>query len=107
MTQQPAAQAHEISQVAQAVSEAINGLGEINKLVEQVKERAAPKPKQKRWISQQEILLIAARAAAVIDEELNEVKKAGVMVDEDDKIKLLSALVNTGAAWLEVKRTNF
>ena len=61
---------------------------------------------QKRWISQQEILLIAARAAAVIDEGLNEVKKAGVMVDEDDKIKLLSALVNTGAAWLEVKRTD-
>ena len=61
---------------------------------------------QKRWISQQEILLIAMRAAAVIEEELNAVKEAGVMVDEDDKIKLLSALVNTGAAWLEVKRTD-
>ncbi len=61
---------------------------------------------QKRWISQKEILLIAMRAAAVIEEELNAVKEAGVMVDEDDKIKLLSALVNTGAAWLEVKRTD-
>lgn len=61
---------------------------------------------QKRWISQQEILLIAMRAAAVIEEELNAVKEAGVMVDEDDKIKLLSALVNTGAAWLEVKRAD-
>lgn len=61
---------------------------------------------QKRWISQQEILLIAMRAAAVIEEELNAVKEAGVMVDEDDKIKLLSALVNTGADWLEVKRTD-
>lgn len=77
--------------VAQAVSEAINGQGG----VEQLKECAAQKPKQKRWISQQEILLIAARVAAVIDEELNEVKKAGVMVDEDDRAKLLSALVNT------------
>ena len=34
---------------------------------------------QKRWISQQEILLIAMRAAAVIEEELNAVKEAGVM----------------------------
>ena len=97
MSQQVATPDNGISQVAQAVSEAIKGLGEINTLVEQVKACAAPKPKpkQKRWISQQEILLIAARAAAVIDEGLNEVKKAGVMVDEDDKIKLLSALVNT------------
>ena len=106
MSQQVETPDNGISQVAQAVSEAIKGLGEINTLVEQVKECAAPKPKQKRWISQQEILLIAARAAAVIDEGLNEVKKAGVMVDEDDKIKLLSALVSTGAAWLEVKRAD-
>ena len=61
---------------------------------------------QKRWISQQEILLIAMRAAAVIEEELNAVKEAGVMFDDYTKDKLLSALVNTGAAWLEVKRTD-
>ena len=106
MSQQVATPDNGISQVAQAVSEAIKGLGEINTLVEQVKECAAPKPKQKRWISQQEILLIAMRAAAVIEEELNAVKEAGVMFDDYTKDKLLSALVNTGAAWLEVKRTD-
>ena len=61
---------------------------------------------QKRRISQQEILLIAMKAAAVIDEELDKAKEAGVMVCDNTKDKLLSALVNTGAAWLEVKRTD-
>ena len=57
---------------------------------------------QKRWISQQEILLIAMRAAAVIEEELNAVKEAGVMVDDRDKDRLLMAVVSSGATNLEI-----
>ena len=51
---------------------------------------------QKRWISQQEILLIAMRAAAVIEEELNAVKEAGVMADDGDKAKILRVLASSG-----------
>ena len=56
----------------------------------------------KRWISQQEILLIAMRAAAVIEEELNTAKEAGVMVDSRDKDRLLMAVVSSGATYLEI-----
>ena len=51
---------------------------------------------QKRWISQQEILLIAMRVAAVIEEELNTVKEAGVMVGDGDKAKILRVLASSG-----------
>lgn len=51
---------------------------------------------QKRWISQQEILLIAMRVAAVIEEELNTVKEAGVMVGDNDKAKVLRVISCSG-----------
>ena len=104
MTQQVAAQAHESSQVEQAVSEAINGLGEINKLVEQVKECAAPKQKQKqkRGITSAEIMKIATKAVSLIDEELQSAEEKGVLVDGRDKDRLLMAVVCSGATHLEI-----
>ncbi len=102
MTQQVAAQAHESSQVAQAVSEAINGLGEINKLVEQVKECAAPKPRAQRGITSAELMKIAAKAVSLIEEELQGAEEQGVRADARDKDRLLMAVVCSGATYLEV-----
>ncbi len=102
MIQQVAVQAHESSQVAQAVSEAINGLGEINKLVEQVKECAAPKQKQKRGITSAEIMKIATKAVSLIDEELQSAEEKGVLVDCRNKDRLLMAVVCSGATHLEI-----
>jgi hypothetical protein len=102
MTQQAAAQAHEISQVAQAVSEAINGLGEINRLVKQVKESAAPKPKAPRRITSAELMKIATKAVSLIDEELQSAEEEGVRVEARDKDRLLMAVVCSGATHLEI-----
>ena len=92
MSQQAAEQAHEISQMAQAVSEAINGLGEINKLVEQVKECAAPKPKAPRYINGTEILGIALKASEVIDAEFEKLSEKGVKENTDSMERIVVAL---------------
>lgn len=92
MTQQVAAQAHEIGQVAQAISEAINGLGEINKLVEQVKECAAPKQKAPRYINGTEILGIALKASEVIDAEFEKLSEKGVKENTDSMERVVVAL---------------
>ena len=102
MSQQVETPDNGISQVAQAVSEAINGLGEINKLVEQVKECATPKPKAQRGITSAELMKIAAKAVSLIDGELQSAEEKGVLVDGRDKDRLLMAVVCSGATHLEI-----
>ena len=92
MSQQVETSDNEISQVAQAVSEAINGLGEINKLVEQVKECAAPKPKAPRYINGTEILGIALKASEVIDAEFEKLSEKGVKENTDSMERVVVAL---------------
>ncbi len=82
MSQQAAEQAHEISQVAQEVSEAINGLVEINRMVEQVKECAAPK------------------------QELAALKEQGVACYAEQMDRLLMALNSARATGLKVERVD-
>ena len=106
MTQQVAAQAHESSQVAQAVSEAINGLGEINKLVEQVKECAAPKPKETRVINATELLQVATKASATIQQELAALKEQGVACYAEQMDRLLMALNSARANGLKVEQVD-
>ncbi len=102
MSQQVATPDNGISQVAQAVSEAINGLGEINKLVEQVKECAAPKPRAQRGITSAELMKIAAKAVSLIEEELQGAEDQGVRADARDKDRLLMAVVCSGATYLDI-----
>lgn len=102
MSQQVATPDNGISQVAQAVSEAIKGLGEINTLVEQVKECAAPKPRATRGITSAEIMKIATKAVSLIDEELQSAEEKGVLVDCRNKDRLLMAVVCSGATHLEI-----
>lgn len=92
MSQQVETPDNEISQVAQAVSEAIKGLGEINKLVEQVKECAAPKPKAPRYINGTEILGIALKASEVIDAEFEKLSEKGVKENVDSMERVVVAL---------------
>lgn len=92
MSQQVETPDNEISQVAQAVSEAIKGLGEINKLVEQVKECAAPKPKAPRYINGTEILGIALKASEVIDAEFEKLSEKGVKENADSMERVVVAL---------------
>ena len=106
MTQQVAVQAHESSQVAQAVSEAINGLGEINKLVEQVKECAAPKPKETRVINATELLQVATKASATIQQELAALKEQGVACYAEQMDRLLMALNSARATGLKVEQAD-
>ena len=92
MSQQVETPDNEISQVAQAVSEAINGLGEINKLVERVKECAAPKPKAPQYINGTEILGIALKASEVIDAEFEKLSEKGVKENTDSMERIVVAL---------------
>ena len=92
----------EPSQIAIAVNNAINGLGEINRLVEQVKMCAEPKPKAPRGITSSELMKIAAKAVSLIDEELQSAEEKGVRVEARDKDRLLMAVVCSGATCLEI-----
>ncbi|GAB3215812.1 hypothetical protein [Pseudaeromonas pectinilytica] len=106
MTQQVAAQAHEIGQVAQAVSEAIKGLGEINTLVEQVKECAAPKPQKMRAINATELLQVATKASATIQHELEALREQGVGCYDEQMDRLLMALNSARATGLKVEQVD-
>ena len=106
MSQQVETPDNEISQVAQAVSEAINGLGEINKLVEQVKECAAPKPKETRVINATELLQVATKASATIQHELAALKEQGVVCYGEQMDRLLMALNSARATGLKVEQVD-
>lgn len=104
MSQHVATPDNGISQVAQAVNEAIKGLGEINTLVEQVKECADPKQQKVRAINATEILQVATKASATIQHELEALREQGVACYAEQMDRLLMALNSTRATWLKVEK---